>query len=69
MNSESYSDIRFKKVKSLKGRALEKAQELKLSNDALVVVRTKIGSLPEYEVEEVKGDPIEYLYGLGKKKQ
>ncbi len=65
---QAYSDVRFKKVKSLNGRAKDKALSLKLGDEDLVVVRTKIGSLPEYEIQKVEGDPIEFLFKLGKKK-
>lgn len=60
-------DVRFRKVKALQGRARDEALKQHLSENDLVVVRTTIGSLPEYEIEKVSGDPIQFLFNLGKK--
>ena len=60
-------DVRFRKVNSLQGRAKDEALKQHLNENDLVVVRTTIGSLPEYEIEKVSGDPIQFLFNLGKK--
>ncbi len=60
-------DVRFRKVKALQGRARDEALRQNLNENDLVVVRTMIGSLPEYEIEKVEGDPIQFLFNLGKK--
>jgi hypothetical protein len=67
MTDEADSEI--KKFKSLQGRArdaaLEKYKDIK-DND-LVVVTTRVNSLPTYEIEKIDGDPLKYLFDLGKK--
>lgn len=63
------ADFEIKKFKSLQGRArdaaLEKYKDIK-DND-LVVVTTRVNSLPTYEIEKIDGDPLKYLFDLGKK--
>lgn len=60
-------DVRFRKVKVLQGRARDLAEQQGLKENDLVVVRTTIGSLPNYEIEKVEGNPVEFLFNLGKK--
>jgi len=55
------ADIRIRKVKVLQGRAKEEADKQRLSPDDLVIVTTSIGSLPEYHIEKIDGDPISFL--------
>ena len=57
------SDVRIRKVKVLKGRAKSEADKQGLSPGDLVIVTTKIniGSLPEYSLEKIEGDPASYL--------
>ena len=54
-------DIRIRKVKVLQGRAKEVAGKSKLSPDDLVIVTTSVGSLPEYKIEKIDGDPVSFL--------
>ena len=54
-------DIRIRKVKVLKGRAKVEAEKKKLAPDDLVIVTTSIGSLPEYRIEKIDGDPVSFL--------
>ena len=64
------TDSEIKKFKSLQGRAreaaLEKYKDIK-DND-LIVVTTRVNSLPIYEIERINGDPLTYLLNLGKKR-
>lgn len=55
------ADIRIRKVKVLQGRARAEADRLELKSEDLVIVRTTVGSLPNYEVEKVEGDPVSFL--------
>jgi len=56
-------DARIRKVKVLQGRAKLEAEKQGLSPDDLVIVTTRIniGSLPDYSVEKIEGDPTSYL--------
>lgn len=54
-------DTRIRKVKVLKGRARVEAEKQKLAPDDLVIVTTTIGSLPEYRIEKIEGDPVSFL--------
>lgn len=56
-------DTRVRKVKSLQGRLKAEAERLGLKPDDLVIVVTivKAGSLPEYRIEKIDGDPVSYL--------
>ncbi len=69
-NGETTSDVELKKFKSLQGRARDEALRKygNLKDNDLVVVTTKVNSLPKYEIEMVEGDPIKFLFDLGKKK-
>ena len=56
------SDIRFRKVKVLQGRAKEEAEKQGLNPDDLVIIRTSIvNSFPEYSIEKVEEDPVSFL--------
>ena len=56
------ADICIRKVRILGGRARKKAEQMNLDENDLVIVRTIIdGGLPEYDLEKVEGNPIEYL--------
>ena len=61
-------DLELKKFKSLQGRAREEALKKynNIKDNDLVLVTTKVNSLPIYEIEKVKGDPVKFLYGLDK---
>jgi hypothetical protein len=63
------SDLEIKKFKSLQGRAREAALERykDIKDNDLVIVTTNINSLPTYQIEKVEGDPLKYLFELGKK--
>lgn len=54
-------DIRIRKVKVLQGRAKDKADKKGLNPDDLVIVKTSVNSLPEYEIEKIDGDPVSFL--------
>jgi hypothetical protein len=54
-------DICVKKVKILDDRARAIANKKGLKENDLVILTTHIGSLPEYELEPIKGSPIKYL--------
>jgi len=71
-NIHQENDVRIRKVKCLRGRAKEEAKKQGLSPDDLVIITTKIeaGSLPDYIIEKVEGDPTSYLLNReGLKKQ
>jgi len=56
------SKICVRKVSVLRGRARKRADEMDLDENDLVIVRTEIdGGLPEYRLEKIEGNPIEYL--------
>lgn len=55
------ADIRIRKVKVLQGRAKEEAERQRLIPNDLVIVTTSIGSLPEYHIEKIDGDPVSFL--------
>jgi len=55
------TDIRIRKVKVLQGRAKAEAEKQHLSPNDLVIVKTTVGSLPEYRIEKIEGDPVSYL--------
>ena len=57
------SDINIRKVKVLQGRAKAEAEKQGLNPEDLVIVRTSVnlGSLPEYCIEKIEGDPVSYL--------
>ena len=63
-------DPELKKFKSLGGRAREEALRKypTIGPNDLVVVTTKINSLPMYEIEKISGDPVEYLLAMKKQK-
>lgn len=63
-------DPELKKFKSLNGRAREVALKKypTIAPNDLVVVTTKINPLPMYDVEKVGGDPLKYLFDIGKRK-
>lgn len=63
MSDHNGVDIRIKKVSVLQGRARAEAEKLKLQPDNLVLVKTEIrkGSLPQYHVEKIVGDPVSFL--------
>ncbi len=69
-NGTSNSGIRIRKFRSLNGRAKEEAQRKykDIQENDLVVVTTKIGSLPTYEIEKIEGDPLKFLFDMGKRK-
>ena len=61
-DSEGYSDILIRKVKILRGAARQAALDKGATEDDLVILRIgQYHSEPEYGVEIVKGDPLEYL--------
>lgn len=57
------ANVGIRKVKVLRGRAKEEAEEKGLHPDDLVIVTTiiSLNSLPEYHVEKIVGDPVSYL--------
>ncbi len=57
----NYDDIRIRKVRVLGDRAREEANQMNLTEDDLVIVRTYINSLPKYDIEKIEGSPIQYL--------
>jgi len=63
MTGNPYSEVKFRYVKYLQGKLKQQALDKGLNEDSLVLVRAKIGSsLPEYEIIEVKGDPMKVLF-------
>lgn len=66
MPENPYSEVKFRYVKNLQGRAKEQALEQGLNEDSLVLVRARVGSLPEYEIIEVEGDPLKTLFQADK---
>jgi len=62
MTGNPYSEVKFRYVKNLQGRVKQQALDKGLKEDSLVLVRAKVGSLPEYEIIEVKGDPLKVLF-------
>ncbi|MBU4255815.1 MAG: hypothetical protein KKB04_01000 [Candidatus Thermoplasmatota archaeon] len=54
-------DVRIRKVKVLGDRARERADQMGLEENDLVILRTHISSLPTYELEKIEGSPIMYL--------
>jgi len=66
MADKDLLDIRFVKIEKLRGRAMEKAAEKGLK-EGLAILTTKTGSLPQYEIEEVNGDPLEAIMETGEK--
>jgi hypothetical protein len=61
VGTEMSEDTRIRKVKVLQGRAREEAEKKGLDPDDLVIVRTSVGSLPEYHIEKIDGDPVSFL--------
>ena len=55
------ADMRIRKVKVLQGRARKEAEKKGLKPDDLVIVTTSVGSVPEYHIEKIDGDPVSYL--------
>jgi ribosomal protein L22 len=57
------SDISIRKVKVLQGRAKAEAEKQGLNPEDLVIVKTSVnsGSLPNYYIEKIEGDPVSYL--------
>jgi len=66
MAVDEFSDVRIRKVKSLQGRARDLAIEQNLNEEDLVVIKTKIGSLPQFKIEKIEGDPLEFLFKISK---
>ena len=64
VKGSNYSEILFRKVKVLGGRAKAQAKEKGYKDDDLVLVLVKIvpKSLSSYEILKVEGDPIEFLF-------
>jgi len=60
-----YSDVKFVKVENLKGRAKQVANEQGFT-EGLALLKISINSVPEYEIELVKDDPLEALKGIGR---
>jgi hypothetical protein len=58
-----YSDIRFVKIENLKGRAKEIANANGLTN-GLAFLKVSVNSVPEYEIEPIRGDPLDALKEL-----
>jgi len=52
-----YSDIRFVKIENLKGRAHQIAEDQGLKK-GLALLKVSVNSVPEYEIQEIKGDPL-----------
>lgn len=62
MSTDTYSDIRIRKVKILKGDAKEAALAIGATEDDLVILRTsEYHSKPTYSAEKIVGDPVSYL--------
>jgi len=59
-----FDDVRFVRIEKLKGRAKEEANRMGLK-EGLAILKMSINSLPEYEIEVVKGDPLQALERLG----
>jgi hypothetical protein len=57
------SDFSIRKVKVLQGRAKAEAEKQGLNSEDLVIVKTSVksGSLPNYHIEKIEGDPVSYL--------
>ena len=55
------TDMRIRKVKVLQGGARKEAEKKGLKPDDLVIVTTSVGSVPEYHIEKIDGDPVSYL--------
>ena len=65
--SDSYSDVRIRKVKILQGEAKQAALDMGCKDDDLVILKTsEYHSLPKYEVEKIEGDPTAYLFRVKK---
>ncbi len=59
---EKYSDIRIRKVKILRGRAREAADNAGAADDDLVILKTsEYHSQPTYVAEKIEGDPTGFL--------
>ncbi len=58
-----YSDVQFVKIENLKGRAKEAAAAQGL-NEGLAIMKISIDSLPQYEITQIKGDPLKALKNL-----
>ena len=69
MAQDGNADFELKKFKSLQGRAREAALQkyVDIKDNDIVVVTTRVNSLPTYEIEKVSGDPLKYLFDMGKK--
>lgn len=68
-DSDSYSDIRIRKVKILQGAAKAAAETKGYKGDDLVIVKTsEYHSPPKYNVERIEGDPTTYLFKTRSKK-
>ena len=59
-------DIRIRKVKVLQGRLMEEALNKGLDSNDLVIVTTRVNSLPKYNIEKIEGDPISFLINRAK---
>lgn len=53
--------VRVREVKMLGTRAKALAKEQGFDENDLVIVRTTVNSLPEFEFEKITGSPITYL--------
>jgi hypothetical protein len=69
MGKDGDADFELKKFKSLQGRAREAALQkyADIKDNDILIVTTRVNSLPTYEIEKVTGDPLKYLFNMGKK--
>jgi len=51
----------IRKVKVLQGRAKEEADKMGLDQEDMVILTTTVNSLPQYSIEKIEGNPVEYL--------
>jgi hypothetical protein len=63
INMDPTSPIRIRMVRVLSGRAREAAEEAGYAEDDLVIVRVRVKehSVPDYTLEKITGNPLEYL--------
>ncbi len=64
LKGSPYSELLFRKVKVLEGRAKEQAKEKGYKDEDLVLVKVVSNSLESYEVVKVEGDPIKFLFHM-----
>ena len=56
--------VYIRKVSVFKGKTMEKAEDMGLKPNDLVIIRIYISeedSLPTYELEKIEGDPVSYM--------